>query len=293
MTKKRHTTLSIILLLIGLLPYSGFGQAVEGAAGLFYDRYENRGVEPQKYMPLRAADVVWEHMIWRTIDLNEKWNHFFYFPTEPEGSQGLLNFTYLIWYAARNNEIPIFEDDEFKIPIDNDLYFTRYTQGDTVQLEIYDDEEGEEFHYETVVIPKIFYSEDIKKYSLKEACYIEKQSTDQYVRLIGLAMIKDNYRTIDGEEEYIGSFPLFWIPFESMNVRRVLVRHEAYYEENLAHLPTWDYIFQSHFYSSFITRETNRFNRSISDYLTGQDAMFEAERIEYKLLDIEQDMWEF
>lgn len=283
----------LVALLLSAAPVC-YGQNIgDIPLGHFYDHSMKEGQDPIPFTHVREADVVWESLIWRTIDLHELFNQFFYYPTEPEGSQGFLNLTNLLWNAARNGQIPMYEDDEFKVPIDPDHYFMRYITGDTVQLEIYDDEEGEEFHYETVVVPKIFYSEEITRYHIKEVSYIEKQSTDQYHRIIGLAMIKDNYKVIDGEEEYMGSFPLFWIPFESMMVKRLLVRHEAYLVSNLANMPTWDHIFRTHTYSSFISRESNRFNRSISDYLTGEDAMLEAERIEEQLLDIEQDMWEY
>ncbi|MCQ2297493.1 MAG: gliding motility protein GldN [Bacteroidales bacterium] len=291
--KSNHAIRLLIAMLIASAAHS-YGQSIgDIPLGQFYDHSMKEGKQPIPHLYLRESDVVWESILWRTIDLHERFNQFFYYPTEPEGSQGLLNFTNLIWNAAKNFQIPMYEDDEFKIPIDPDHYFTRYLTGDTVQLEIYDDEEGEEFHYETVVVPKIFYSEEITRYYLKEACYIEKQTTGQNFRIIGLALIKDNYKTIDGEEEYMGSFPLFWIPFESLSVRRLLVRNEAYFEDNIAHLPSWDEIFLTRTYSSFISRESNRFNRSISDYLTGEDAIMEADRIEERLLDIEQDMWEY
>lgn len=269
------------------------GEDAPGRLGLFYDHSMPQGKEPMPFLHVRPSDVVWEKVLWRTIDLHELFNQFFYYPTEPEGNQGFLNFTNLIWNAARNGMIPMYEDDEFKVPIDADRYFSRYLTGDTLQLEIYDDEEGEEFHYETVVVPKIFYSEDITRYQIKDVAYIDKQTTGQYFRLIGLAMIKDNYRVIDGEEEYMGSFPLFWVPFGDLSVRRLLVRNNAYLDDNLAHMPSWDYVFRTRIYSSFVTRESNRFNRSISDYLTGEDAILEADRIEDLLMEVEQDMWEF
>lgn len=285
--------LIIIISLIACNIVAVNAQSIEHALEHYYKKEITTGRDPHPYQYLRESDILWSSLIWRAIDLREKPNQYFYYPTNPEGIDGRINLTYLIWNAAKNSLIPMFEDDELKIPIDNDLYFARYLVGDTIQLEIYDDETSEEFHYETVVVPRSFYSEDVKQYNIKEIWYIDKEKSQQFVRILGLAMIKDKYRTINGEDEYDGSFPLFWIPMQSMLVRRLFATHDAYYEDNVAHLPSWDYIFQSRFYSSYIIRESNRFNRSISDYLTGEEAMLEADKIEDKLLNIEQDMWEY
>ena len=42
-----------------------------------------------------------------------------------------------------------------------------------------------------------------------------------------------------------------------------------------------------------MTSETTRMNRTISSYLTGVDALLESQRIEIKLLNIDEDMWEY
>ena len=67
----------------------------------------------------------------------------------------------------------------------------------------------------------------------------------------------------------------------------------AYLRENLVHLPTWEYIFNSFMYTSFICREDNVWNRSIHEYLTGEDALIESERIEEEIMNISIDMWEY
>ena len=49
----------------------------------------------------------------------------------------------------------------------------------------------------------------------------------------------------------------------------------------------------SQYYSAYITRESNRYLRTINQYLTGEDALLESERIEDKIFNIESDMWEY
>ena len=289
----RHLCKTTILLTAMLMAASGLlAQEGQDVYGNYYTRKTLiEGQQAEELQFVRESDVVWEYRIWRTIDLREKFNQLFYFPVEPEGSMGRKNLAYVLWDAVKNNEITIYEDDEFKIPIENDVFVERYTRADTIVLEIID--ENEEYEYETILVPKEFNSEEIYQYRLKEAWFISKQITEQEVRILGMTMVKDLFKERDGEKEYIGTVELFWIPMMSRSVRNVLARHEAYVEDNIANLPSWLSIFKQRKFNSFITRESNRFNRTIGSYLTGIDAIMEAEDIENKLLDMSIDMWEY
>ena len=241
---------------------------------------------------MRESDVVWEQIIWRTIDFREKFNHFFYYPIEHEGVNGRRNLAYVIWDAVASGEIPtVYRDDEFKNPIDGVEFVNRLTKPDTIELEIVDDDEN--YEYKTVIVPKEFNAEEVLQVKLKEAWYIDKQVTEQNVRILGLCLTKEMFKEHDGEVDYLGAVELFWIPMLSPEVRRILVRNEATWQQNVAHQPSWEFIFINRMFNSYITRYSNRFNRSILDYLTGTDAIWESERIESELLNISQDMWEY
>lgn len=278
-------------MLLTPLPLSA--QQVETDRSSFYEHTLLQQHEPVPLPYIRNSDVIWEMKIWRIIDMRERFNQFFYYPIEPEGSEGRKNLAYTIWDAIVANEIEVFEDDEMKIPKECSEIVQYFTRADTLTLEVINDADEESYEYRTIFVPREFASDDILRFRLKEAWFIDKQHDRQMVRIIGLAPIQEQYRDRDGEREYRGSATLFWIPMQSPKVRKMLVRHEAYYEDNLAHLPTWDEIFTTRRFSSFVTRRSNVHNREIDSYLTGTDAIMESERIENLLLNISLDMWEY
>ena len=283
----RHIILCFALGVGGLLS----AQTIDGEVGHFYERHTTKEREGLAVPFVRESDVVWEQTVWRTIDIREKFNHYFYYPVERKGVEGRKNFAYVIWDAVVSGEIPIYSDDEFKIPLDNAMFVNQFTKPDTIVLEIVDDEEN--YEYKTVLVPKEFNSEEMLQIRIKESWYIDKQVTEQNVRIIGLCLTKELYKEHDGDMDYIGTAELFWIPMLSPMVHRIMARNEATWQENIADQPSWEFVFINRMFNSFITRISNVYNRTIFDYLTGPEAIWESERIESELLDISQDMWEY
>lgn len=281
-----------LLLLLSLL-YCVNAQKVDPNLGDFYQRslLGQKQAAPLQY--IRQCDVIWQDWIWRIIDVRERTNQFFYYPLETKGSEGRKNLAYVLWDAILANEIEVFEDDEMLIPKECADIVHYFTRADTLTLEVINDEDEESYEYKTVFVPREFVSDEIFRYRLKEAWFIDKQSDRQLVRITGLAPIQEQYKDRDGEREYRGSVTLFWIPMQSPKVRHILATHEAYFEDNLANMPSWEEIFTVRMFSSYVTRESNVKNRTIDSYVTGTDAIMESEKIENKLLDISSDMWEY
>ena len=295
MRMTRATWRASVMLFLLLMGGATRGQEVEVRHN-FNDFYEQslRGQQEAKPLPyVRQSDVIWKTWVWRTIDLRELFNQFIYFPVEATGAQGRKNLAFTLWDAIVANEIEVYEDDDLLIPKECEEVVAFFTRSDTLTLEVINDEDEESYEYRTVFVPREFTSDDILRYRLREAWFIDKQANRQEVRITGLAPVQELFKDRDGEREYRGSATLFWIPMLSPNVRRMLARHEAYFEPNLANLPSWEDIFNSRIFSSYITRKSNTKNRSIDSYLTGTDAIMEASRIENELLNISMDMWEY
>ncbi len=283
-----------LILLFTLACRCAFGQTVERRPDDFYSRELVQGQRPIPYAPLRETDVLWSTTIWKTIEVQELFNQFFYFPDDPEHAYGKKSLAYILWDAMAAGEIPIYEDDDMLIPLDNEEFVANFTKGDTIRLEIgYDDDDNE--IYETFVRQKFFDGSEVLRYELREVWFIGKADTRQQSRRLALAPTIDLIKEYgSGITQHVGFTPLFWIPMQHPRVRTLLARTTAYIDpSNMASQPSWDWVFLNQYYSAYITRESNVYLRSLSDYLTGTDAILESEAIEDKLMEIESDLWEY
>lgn len=266
----------------------------------FYQRGIVVGKKAMPYPFLRESDVVWKTTIWRRIDMNENFNQYLYFPveTEEEGNtQNRINIVNLLIKAAENGEFEIYEDDDMKVPKEwekakQDLAGVPYQKEvpkvnpETGEPE--EDEDGEPVLDYITVTPE-FAKATAKRLDLKEFWYIDKQDTRQKVRIVGLSFNFEREQK-GGTVVFVNSF---WVPMDFMSVRNVLVNHNAFEENNEVAERSYDDIFIQRFFESYITRESNKYNRKVTDYLTGQDAVLEAQMIEERIFDIESDMWEY
>ncbi len=264
----------------------------------FYTKVSTTGKKPMPYPPVRQSDVIWEKVVWREIDFNERFNQFFYFPTNDSvNSQGRTNLVSLILRAVKNGEISnVYDDDDMKAPKDPAKAISDLA-GEPIERErpkvdadgqtIFD-EDGEP-EMEKWLQERTFDITTATKIRIKERWYIDKQDSRQKVRILGLAFEYDK-ELASGNTARNWSF---WIPMNDMAVRNVLVNANAFDENNDVVENSYDDVFIARYFDSYIIRTSNIHNRSISDYLVGEDAILEAQKLEEEIYDIESDMWEY
>lgn len=297
MSNRRHPSpprcLTLVLALLCLVPLAA--QQHTPTPNDIHPRLLDSQRRPAPFPHLRESDILWATTVWKRIPLSELFNLHMYFPLDQDDRSGRKSLAYLLWEGMESGELPIYDDDELLVPIDAERFVRNYTAPDTITLEIGYDENDEEL-FETVIRPHFFDGTEIYFYDLREAWFIGKADARQDSRRMALAPLKDIYRVIADAPEpiYLGRQPLFWIPMQHPAVRAYLARHSAYVEGGQeVMLPSWDLLFLSQRYSAYITRESNRFNRAVTRYLTGEDAILEAAEIEQRLLDLGDDMWEY
>ena len=265
------------------------------------DFYQKGIVVGKKAMPypfLRESDVVWECVIWREIDFNEKFNQFFYFPVSTENdTQGRISLINLIMKGVRNGEIPTYEDDDMIKELDVEAAL-KMLSGDPIPVQeavtdeegnpIYDEETGEIME-RTVYKTRDIDIADITKIQIKEKWYIDKQDSRMKVRIVGLRFHFMKELLAGGFSDELS----FCIPMDDMRVRQLFVNANAYDDNNDVVERSYDDIFIQRYFDSYVVRESNVYNRKLTDYLTGQDAILQSQMIEERIFDIESDMWEY
>jgi gliding motility associated protien GldN len=270
-----------------LIASQGFAQSSNVLDGAYVKETNlTKRVIPYPY--LREADVMYKRRIWQEIDLRQKFNHPFYFPLdEIEDRQNLFNVIRealldegsLVAYSAG----PLNQDDEFTFPLSPDSI--RTILNPTTFVKEYDDF-GEEIGTTTRSNP--LESDKVTRYRIKEDWIWDRQRSERYVRIIGLAPMVEEF-DVDGNSQ--GFKPLFWLYYPEC--RYVFANSEVYNMFNDAQRRTYEDLFQKRYFSSYIVKEDNAFNRNIVSYARGIDALAESERIQQELFNLEHDIWHY
>lgn len=118
--------------------------------------------------------------------------------------------------------------------------------------------------------------------------FFDKQRSVLDVRIIGICPVLEKY---DANGDYKGDQPMYWVYFPE--IRPLLAQQETFNRWNDAERINFDDLFMKRFFSSYIYKESNVYNRRITDYKTGIDALLEAEKVHEKIANMEQDLWEY
>ncbi len=254
-----------------------------------YIKENNKTKKVVHYPFIREADVVWARRIWQDIDLREKINLPLYYPLDE--SNGMKSLFSVIKDAllvegsitAYSTGVTGLEDD-FRTPLLVSQVNDILVSVDTIQTE--DPDTGDLIaSVQTTEIT----NEDITRYRIKEDWFFDRQRSERYIRIIGIAPLKERL-TDDGEPT--GAYEtLFWLYFPEC--RYVLANWDSYNRFNDAERRSFDDLFQKRMFNSTIIKESNVYNRNLDDVYTGMDRLLQAEEIKMKLFTMEHDLWSF
>ena len=240
------------------------------------------------YPYLREADVMYFRRIWQEMDLKQKINHPYYYPIDPIEDRsnlfdvirdGLLIEGSLVAYSTG----AIGDEDEFTIPLSADSI--RSILNPIERIDEWD-EFGEKIGFKEVVTP--IESDKITRYRIKEDWIWDRQRSERYVRIIGIAPMIEDY---DRDGESMGFAPLFWLYYPEC--RYVFANADVFNLFNDAQRRTYEDLFQKRYFSSYIVKESNVYDRSVGEFARGMDALAESERIKEELFIFEHDLWHY
>ncbi|HET6992442.1 MAG TPA: gliding motility protein GldN, partial [Bacteroidia bacterium] len=117
--------------------------------------------------------------------------------------------------------------------------------------------------------------------------FFDRQRSVMDVRILGLCPLATKKDPTSGE--VLGFRPLFWVYFPQL--RPLLVRQRVFMGKNFSIPTTYDDLFAERYFSSYIYKESNVYDRTINSYETGVDAILESDRIKEEISNFESDLW--
>jgi gliding motility associated protien GldN len=232
---------------------------------------------------IRKADVMWSKRIWREIDFRQKFNQKFYFPIDPQ--QNWKSFITIVLDGLKEGELTAYDisnTDELLVPITYNEIIARETFEDyRVMRRPYPPYE----EFDTIIYTE-FDPTKVMRLRIKEDWYFDRQRSQMLVRIQALCpvMIKER----NGEEI---TLPLFWVSYQE--ARDLFANSLVFNNYNSAMRLSYDELFWKRLFDSYIYKEQNVYDRRISQYATGVDALLEAERIKVEMQRFEEDLWEY
>ena len=280
----KYTLLAIIVVTLSIEGNAQVQNVLDGA----YVKETNLTKRVIPYPYLREADVMYFRRVWQEMDLKQKINHPYYYPVDPIEDRsnlfdvirdGLLIEGSLVAYSTG----AIGDEDEFTIPLSPDSI--RSILNPIERIDDWD-EFGEKIGFKEIVTP--IESDKITRYRLKEDWIWDRQRSERYVRIIGIAPMIEDY---DNDGESIGFAPLFWLYYPEC--RYVFANADVFNLFNDAQRRTYEDLFQKRYFSSYIVKEANVYDRNIVEFARGMDALAESERIKEELFNLEHDLWHY
>ncbi len=238
-------------------------------------RFSDRRV--LSHPPVREADILWKRSVTRLIDTREKINLPFRYPARP--------FFDVLVEGARQGEVPLISahDPTGKTPLPLPELESSLFSVDTVLII---DPVTNEWRNQEVV--NVMNTEDIRYFYIKEVWYFDSRYSTMRCRITGIAPVMEEYREESGRPL---TKVLFWVDYS--RARAWLARQPAFEAGNDQAALSWEDVFESRRFSSYITKVPNVLDARLQDQYTGADLLLESRRQEEAIHQFEHDLWEW
>ena len=248
---------------------------------------------PLTYDNIRIDDQVFKQVIWRIIDTRERIN--LPFKYEADESNGNQRFVSILLKHIKEGDITAFDNsnDRFTTPLSVEQV-AKLLVGASYDVDVPDlqrDPTGTLGITKRVTIREEFNEESIRSFAIKEEIIFDRETSRLHFRILGIAPMKTIFND-DGSER--ATYRLFWLYYPEL--RPYLARYEAYNPRNMAARMSWEEVFESRYFSSYIYKSTlnNAFDKPIEGFYS--DPLFrllEGEKIKETIFNWEQDQWSY
>jgi gliding motility associated protien GldN len=248
---------------------------------------------PLQYDHLRIDDQVYKQIIWREINLNEKMNlPFRYEATEDNGSQKFFN---ILLRHIKEGDITAFSNvnDRFTHPLKTEE-IASMLMGKKYIVQVPDlarDPDMSKGITKDSLIRDEFNENTIIAYRIKEEVIFDRETSRLHFRILGIAPVK---AVLNDDGSFRDSYTLFWLYYPDL--RPILAKYEAYNPRNMGARMSWEEIFESRYFSSYIVKSTlnNPFDRPLAAYISDPLLrLLEGENIKETIFNWEQNQWSY
>ena len=239
---------------------------------------------PLQYDHIRIDDQVYKQIVWREINVKEKMNlPFTYEADEDNGNQKFFN---ILLRHIKEGDITAFSNanDRFTTAL-KVSEVAMMLMGKSYTIQIPDKERDPDLSKgitKDTLIRDEFNDKTIIAYRIKEEIIFDRETSRLHFRILGVAPVR---AVLNDDGSYRDSYTLFWIYYPEL--RPVLAKYEAYNPHNMGMRMSWEEIFESRYFSSYITKSTlnNPFDKAFFGTLPGCISFSRQRLIPYSITD--------
>lgn len=230
---------------------------------------------PLAHSHLEERDVLWEKRIWREIDIKELRNHHF--------ANEKRQFIKILLDAAKKGDVRAYSNmnDEFTQEMTSGEIDGCTVKADTAYV----------MNVETGILEPVPYINEfnpssVTRYRIKEVTYFDSRLGRLNTRILGIAPIMNRY---DDGGNLIATAPICWFYYDDL--RPILAKEPMFSAHSDTKQMSWDDVFESRFFASYITKESNVRDLRLQDIHSGVNVLHESDKIREDLRNREADMF--
>ena len=249
--------------------------------------------KPLEYGYVDDRDIMFSKMTWERVVLDERVNFPLYYPVDTNNiGKDRRSLFDVLWKNVKDGNIEnIYDDSYFTTKRTLKDIKSAMSKVDTLDIG-YEQFNADGYVDPEYIVKRDITSYDISAYLIKGLWYFDKRQAELKYRLLGIAPAAPDVNFIDSDDEANKEpIPLFWVFFP--DAREILHEAKSFNNENSAVPISYDHLLNSRRFNGYIYKEENVYDREITDYASGMDALLEAERIKNELFEFEHELWEF